>query len=726
MKKTLIVILICVTTLYSSKVAAQTTKEEEKAAQKEIDEMTDEEKAMMIKMGIKLPTNANSVMSDKVKKTMNNAEYAKQMADYKEWDGKNNKDLFASKKSATSAATNTNNISLLLNSYYNKLYASFRPNVKNEFNALLLASKGNSNNMSSYGVSSWVIKNATIGLALNLKAAIVDGTNIAAINNSAAILTSLGAEDKALTILNALRNSCNDNSTWQNNMGWAWFGLGEVDSARQYFLQAVRRSPNHPQANCGAGLIEQQKGDPVKASQYMQVFLNNACTDAESSSLSKNGGVKHISKEEVLKRYPYKFFLGGKMYQLPSFCLDGLKAQESNNEIKSITDAIAIEIEKIKAETFEHGTSSNETRDNLIKDIEKYNGNVMAMMQSKTIQNKYAKSVVTHPFFYVADEMIKFTEEDYKQHTIQETEAFTKMFEAYAEKCLTVAKEINKLEIELGKKAKPIGGGAYANSSEDIQAHCNAVTAIQNRLLQDKQSMFETYQDISEERFRNYINDVAYWRTFLPGTNSEYQIALNQFKLAYLSMMSNFISMRGGTMDKICVSPPTILKAQKPIKKLNEFKEQNLENLNWELDLILLKFKATNEGWEKSGFEIEADFEAVKLHVKIDDDLTPVTGSSSVTVGVIGGRSIEKGNIKLLEITAESGFTFTSSQKGIDVGVYNNAKIAAGFTAGHYGLPDVGASKDILTVNTSLTINNGPKWASGGPVSNSIKTKLGL
>jgi hypothetical protein len=101
----------------------------------------------------------------------------------------------------------------------------------------------------------------------------------------------LGGEDLALPILQKLNKEYPGNSTIQNNIGQAWFGLGDLDKAEKYLDSTIKTIAWHPQANLTKAVIQQSKGDKAGA--------------VESLKKSVQGGYS-ITKEDMLRKLGYK------------------------------------------------------------------------------------------------------------------------------------------------------------------------------------------------------------------------------------------------------------------------------------------------------------------------------------------------------------------------------------------------------------------------------------
>ena len=115
-------------------------------------------------------------------------------------------------------------------------------------------------------------------LLLTIAAAQSNAANIT-LNNLAAVLNMGSLENKSLPILKYLVNIYPNSSIILNNLGQAYTGLGELDTAMVYFGRCLQREPNHPQANNTAGEIELSRGNAAAALQHFKNSLKGAYTE---------------------------------------------------------------------------------------------------------------------------------------------------------------------------------------------------------------------------------------------------------------------------------------------------------------------------------------------------------------------------------------------------------------------------------------------------------------
>jgi tetratricopeptide (TPR) repeat protein len=121
------------------------------------------------------------------------------------------------------------------------------------------------------------------------KAALASG-NAQDLNNLAAFLTMQGAGHAAAPILITLDARYPDNSTLLNNLGQAWFELGDIKEAERVLTLAVRRAPKHPQANVTKSRIEEARGDRAAAIESMRMAIQGGFSEEKAQRLARLGG----------------------------------------------------------------------------------------------------------------------------------------------------------------------------------------------------------------------------------------------------------------------------------------------------------------------------------------------------------------------------------------------------------------------------------------------------
>ncbi len=109
------------------------------------------------------------------------------------------------------------------------------------------------------------------------------------LNNYASMLTMMGGEQLAIPILENLITKIPDNIILLNNLGQAWFGLGDIDKAEKYLNNATAIYSHHPQATLTLADIAESKGQTSKAVELIRKSIQHAYTKEKQDKLHKLG-----------------------------------------------------------------------------------------------------------------------------------------------------------------------------------------------------------------------------------------------------------------------------------------------------------------------------------------------------------------------------------------------------------------------------------------------------
>ncbi|MGZ8549534.1 MAG: hypothetical protein ACXWV2_02685 [Chitinophagaceae bacterium] len=174
-------------------------------------------------------------------------------------------------------------------------------------------------------------------LALSMKAVQAEPSNVNWQNNMASLLTQYGYPEQAIPVLQKLKNQFPENSTVLNNLGQAWFALGELDSAKTNIKIAVRLNPNHPEAQETEGVIEEVEGNTDKATDDYIEAMEISINPFTEMLIKNNNGQDKLDKIdfEKLKRNItiYEYFPKD-WIKIPAL-YDNVSAYENNMRIKN-------------------------------------------------------------------------------------------------------------------------------------------------------------------------------------------------------------------------------------------------------------------------------------------------------------------------------------------------------------------------------------------------------
>ena len=122
------------------------------------------------------------------------------------------------------------------------------------------------------------------------------------LNNYASYLTMTGAEHAAIPILLYLDNKYPNNSTIANNIGQAWYGLGDMNNAKKFLESATALYPSHSMANLTLSSIYKSQGDSGKAVAALQASIRKCYTSDKEEKLKDLG--YEIDEDDIEFPYP--------------------------------------------------------------------------------------------------------------------------------------------------------------------------------------------------------------------------------------------------------------------------------------------------------------------------------------------------------------------------------------------------------------------------------------
>lgn len=204
-----------------------------KEMQKAVGEMSPEDKKMMDSLGIKVPT-----LKDIPKVT------DKQLAEAFEEENrivpvKDVKAIAGMSKTPLTIAS----LPAFLSATHSKVAAELQPQSKTkgeEVYQLVKAQHQSAAEAGNAAMGLWIMGKIELALYVMGKACTDDPTNVDNLNNYASMMSMSGAEQLAIPILDILNRQFPRNSTILNNLGQAWFGLGEIKKAEQYLDSVIR------------------------------------------------------------------------------------------------------------------------------------------------------------------------------------------------------------------------------------------------------------------------------------------------------------------------------------------------------------------------------------------------------------------------------------------------------------------------------------------------------
>ena len=176
----------------------------------------------------------------------------------------------------------------------------------------IISKNPNPNAIGAAAVLSMLQGHPQAAMALSMKAVQTDPSNANWQNNMASLLAQYGYPERAIPVLQKLKKQFPRNSTVLNNLGQAWLGLGEIDSAETNIKRAGRLNPHHPETKQTEGVIEEIAGNTDKAIDDYIEAMESSVNPFTEMLIKNNNGQSKLNKLdfEKLKRSitTYEYF----------------------------------------------------------------------------------------------------------------------------------------------------------------------------------------------------------------------------------------------------------------------------------------------------------------------------------------------------------------------------------------------------------------------------------
>ena len=178
-----------------------------------------------------------------------------------------------------------------LQAFLNALYSDLKNKISAEkvtdVQKIINLLENDAEKIAFAGVAAWY-NNAPAQSALLITYAATKSQSSNILNNCAAIMNLCSHEEKAIPILKYILVTHPTNSTVLNNLGQAYTGLGDKQTAMMFFGRCIQRSPHHPEANATAAKIEESMGNLDKALEYTEASLKGAYSEERAEFYNKN------------------------------------------------------------------------------------------------------------------------------------------------------------------------------------------------------------------------------------------------------------------------------------------------------------------------------------------------------------------------------------------------------------------------------------------------------
>lgn len=500
----------------------------------------------------------------------------------------------------------------------------------------------------------WATGRVESALYLLVKVAVKNTENTNNLNNLSAMLIMGGAAHKAIPLLNYLNSLHKNNTTILNNLGQAWFSLGDLQQAEKYLHEAIRIYAYHPQANYTQSFIEEKKGN------------NAGATEMVKNSVKYNYS---IGKQNRLRKLGYS--LNGNDVEFP-FKPDpdplGLNSFHQPQTAKSTAEELAL------LETWRNFNSDAQNaimkltnEKNQLQEPKKQQmiTNSQNYMDGKTVT---ADNTPNPPFYKKAALKLKALENDggieyrYKK-AFADLKQYIKTIETAKAAYEAEAKNLKKIYDNRE------GGG--------WDVDCNALIALQSKYLSEYNPRFDELLNEYLKQTRLKLNEEVYWKQFME-SDADFEITKRRYQLEWLSALSKANSrfvINQDFQEYPCLTQPE----QKGSQKLADFNDINC-NYKSELDWGILKMTMNCNKWET-----EFDAKIMKLGLKQDMDKETFADqfvSCTIEIEKSIGEEVELGPAEI-GVEVGAGIGIEIDRQGVqDVYITGKFEASAGTSMG--------------------------------------------
>lgn len=592
-----------------------------------------------------------------------------------------------------------------LNDLYLQLSKKLPPGITSSVQSITAKYNNDGIKMGDVAVAGWYGNYREEALLLIIRSAINSPDDGILLNNCAAILNMSGIEQKAIPLLKYVLQFFPANAMALNNLGQAYAGLGETDTAMIHLGRSMKIEPGNAEACNTAGQIEATKGNKEKAIEYFEKSIASAYSKPAQIKLRK---IKKDAKIAGLVRPRVKIpaYFNLFKYDLPAQCSSTDNAATADAAHKAFREMATKQAQLYGAKyaVMAQGEAQK----------------AMQVMNANGAARKLNKDeFMSHPFHGFCSIMAGELEDDYNKDLNNFTSRVTKKFNAdYKILNDEYENEMKILKAGFAEREKECGDGKANTNCPGTQEKCTAYDKLANQYLPKFAILTADWQKKGWHVYQQYFDELLYWQylNLHPLRDDKFNMRYYEYVMKYLGLM---VSICQTKIIKPCEF--TSMNSTKETNAIDEAEcplEISIPFIvgQFELDCDKIAFSAG----EGALFSYEKYFQ---------------TKQSTLAVGIGASLNIGKINAGPLEAKANAGvsetlfITFDGDNKVSDFGLKVGANISAG--AGIKGVKEVAPEKSIkvkreLTkqeagvsatfgINSGCNFNEGPFKGMVGP-----------
>lgn len=233
-----------------------------------------------------------------------------------------------------------------------KIPASYKAKALELYNETMKSKNNSPKVLGNIASACWMNGYPEMALYIMGKACLSDMTDGNNLNNYAAFLIMEGGDHAALPILQNLNAKFPNNSTILNNIGQAWYGLGEMNNTNRYLDSSMHFYSLHSQANQTKATIQKSEGKTQESIESLKRSIKENYTPEKEARLNELGG--KLEYNDITFPYPAKaepLGIEKFIFMIPAYPFEGGIIAEINRiEWDDFKEKVFAALEKIKEE----------------------------------------------------------------------------------------------------------------------------------------------------------------------------------------------------------------------------------------------------------------------------------------------------------------------------------------------------------------------------------------
>lgn len=538
-----------------------------------------------------------------------------------------------------------------VNDLHNQFLKKVNPELFSSFKQIETQLQKDLVKMEASALAAWYNEAPSQAILLMTKAVANPKASDLALNNLSALLNMGSLENKSLPILRYLESIHPNNAMILNNLGQAYTGLGELNTAMMYFGRCIQMEPNHPQANYTAGEIELSRGNKAVATQHFKNSLNGAYTEEADRRVRFVEPDMDINDYVRHNMHMPEYFNENK-YNVPPQCQNVNEAEALWAVYNGYQDMLGTLYMKYHA-------LSNEYSEKTKRNLQQRSEDAFAM--KKLSQPPFIKKAL-----YAWDALMKKYKSDGEWLAVMDGDYQTRrkeIFESY--------------------QARTTG------------SDCASQTASVNQYLREMADITRAWQLKHMAFNKKYINQIIYW-SFLNSFSSD------EFKWKFYTWVANYLSEMQRIAKTELWGPPCKEMEQRTTPAEEILIEDPKCPIDFELKLIVGKIGLNCQKFSFSGGEV--------IRFKYEKNFK--SKQSTMELGIGFGLDLGAGfggfNASASMRASESVFiTWDGNNNISDVGLSMGAKVATGLElSGSKDIgqvvKEIGAKKEIGSIEAGV------------------------